>query len=509
MVPIARGVSIESISDGVIALDVKNRVVALNPAAQRLVGHAASEAIGQPIEQIWPDWPILIERSDDEAGRSDKVILGVEDEHRNYDMRISRLVDLQGRLAGQAVVLRDITGRKRVEEELKELLKRIERAKQEWESTADSLSDLVCLVDDGGRIIRANRIVETWKLGRVANVKGRGVHEILHPGCAGSSCYLSSFLEGAWEEAIRGQPAQCEAYDEFLKRHVLVRVQPWKDWGKGTALGSTVVVVGDITERKRAEEELKEYSERLEEMVEQRTKELRDAQEKLLRKEKLALLGQMAGGVGHELRGPLTVMSNALYYLKMVLADADEDVQENLQIISEVVCTSDKIISDLLDFSRTRPAEREETTVSYLVAQVLKKQHPSKNVEVTTRIAADLPPVFVDSQQMEQVLTNLVVNAYQAMSEGGHLTIGAEAEESQVALFVADTGRGISQEEMARLFEPLFTTKSQGLGLGLMVVKTLLEANDGSIEVESQVGKGSTFTIRLPTGSGPALSIAA
>ena len=408
------------------------------------------------------------------------------------------LADWRGRVASQVVVLGDVTERKRVEEELTELLKKIERAKQEWESTADSLSDLVCLVDDGGRIIRANRIVETWNLGRVVDVKGREVHELLHPGCADSSCYLSSFCDGAWEEALLGRSTQCEAYDEFLKRHVLVRVQPWKDWGKGTALGSTVVIVRDITERKRAEEELKEYSERLEEMVEQRTKELRDAQEELVRKEKLALLGQMAGAVGHELRSPLTVITNALYYLKMVLADADEDVKENLEIISESVCNSDKIISDLLDFSRTRPGEREEAAISDLVAQVLEKQPPSENVEVTTQIAPDLPPVSVDCQQMGQVLANLVVNAYQAMPEGGRLTISAQTEEGQVALSIADTGCGVPQENMAKLFEPLFTTKARGLGLGLMVVKTLLEANDGSIEVESQVGKGTGFRVRLP-----------
>ena len=186
----------------------------------------------------------------------------------------------------------------------------------------------------------------------------------------------------------------------------------------------------------------------------------------------------------------------------MTLPDADETTKEYLEIISEEVRNSTKIISDLLDFSRIRMPEREEIAVSELVAQVLEKRPPPENVEVITEIAPDLPPVYVDSRQIGQVLVNLVINAYQAMPEGGALTISAQAEEGQVSLSITDTGSGIPEENTAKIFEPLFTTKARGIGLGLAVSGNLVEANGGSMEVASEVGKGSTFTVRLPLAGG-------
>ena len=182
----------------------------------------------------------------------------------------------------------------------------------------------------------------------------------------------------------------------------------------------------------------------------------------------------------------------------MVQPDADETIKEYLGIIAQEVRNATKIVTDLLDYARTRLAGREKTAVSALVAQSLEKQPPSEGVQVTTEIGSDLPTVYVDPGQIEEVLTNLVTNAYQVMPDGGRLTIRAQVEGGTVALSVADTGCGISPENMDKLFEPLFTTKTRGIGLGLTISRNLLEANGGSIEVESEVGKGSTFKVRLP-----------
>jgi len=265
--------------------------------------------------------------------------------------------------------------------------------------------------------------------------------------------------------------------------------------------------ITDITDLKRAEEALKEYSGQLEEKVEERTRELKDAQEELIRKEKLAMLGQMAGSVSHELRNPFGVISNAVYYLKTILPNADETTKKYLEMISAEVRNSNRIVSGLLDISRTQPAERKKIIISELVDQALEKQPPPEGIKVTTKIPSGLPPVFIDPLQISQVLVNLITNAYQAMGKGGTLTIKARTDKDKVSLSITDTGCGISKENMNKLFEPLFTTRSRGIGLGLSVSKNLLEVNGGSIEVESpstefrtgKGGKGSTFTVILPT----------
>ncbi len=263
-----------------------------------------------------------------------------------------------------------------------------------------------------------------------------------------------------------------------------------------------VHIVSDITERKRAEEKLRNYNTRLEADVAERTRALSEAQEKLVRQEKLAVLGQLAGGVGHELRNPLAAINNAVYYLKMVQPEADEKVKQYHGLIEHEVHTAEKIITDLLDFARVKSVEREQVAVRELVKRVLERFPVPESITTVLDLPANLPRVFVDQAQMEQVLGNLTTNACQAMREGGTLSIISEqasVEQGQwVLIRVKDTGLGITPEHMQKLFEPLFTTKPRGIGLGLAVSKKLAEANGGRIEVESEPGKGSTFTVYLP-----------
>jgi two-component system sensor histidine kinase/response regulator len=267
----------------------------------------------------------------------------------------------------------------------------------------------------------------------------------------------------------------------------------------------TAVLGAEIIERKRAEEALKEYSERLEEMVEERAKELRDAQEQLIRKEKLAVLGQLAGGVGHELRNPLAAIKSAAYFLDMVLEEPAPEVKETLEILQKEVATSERTISSLLDFARAKSPIWRKVDIKEVVQEALSRIAVPENVEVVSRLDGRLPTILADPDQLSKVFGNIILNAVQAMPEGGQLVVktlkvSEKLPKSEwVAISFTDTGVGIPEESLGKLFEPLFTTKAKGIGLGMAVTKTLVEGHGGSIEVQSELGKGSTFTVRLPT----------
>jgi signal transduction histidine kinase len=227
-----------------------------------------------------------------------------------------------------------------------------------------------------------------------------------------------------------------------------------------------------------------------------------EAREELVRKEKLSMLGQVAGSVGHELRNPLGVMSNAVYFLQTVHSESDETTREYLAIIKNEIAAADRIVGDLLDSVRIKAPHPERVGVLQLVEQVLARVSLPPKVELKVGIPESIPAVSVDAMQIHQVLRNLVSNALEAMPDGGTLEIGAAAASSAggVTVTVRDTGTGMTPEHRARLFQPLYTTKARGIGLGLVVVKNLTQANGGSVDVQSEVGCGTSFTITLPSG---------
>jgi PAS domain S-box-containing protein len=293
---------------------------------------------------------------------------------------------------------------------------------------------------------------------------------------------------------------------------------------KGDNITGTVAVVHDISKRKRREEALKrtlniakqraeelekiqvkleekaaevqEYATRMEELAEQRAMKLRDA-------ERLAAIGATAGMVGHDIRNPLQVIFNELYLARMELNDMSERqgrtmMLQSLNNIEAEVGYIDKIIKDLQDYAKSLEVNLVEVDLEKVFQKLLLESDFPENVEAKCGVGAEARVIVADPVLLERIIRNLVINAVQAMPEGGKLEIKSRQENGKVVVTVQDSGVGISEEAKSKVFTPLFTTKPKGQGFGLPVVKRMTEALGGTVTFESEEGKGTKFIIRLP-----------
>jgi signal transduction histidine kinase len=261
---------------------------------------------------------------------------------------------------------------------------------------------------------------------------------------------------------------------------------------------------------RESQERLKAYAEHLEDMVEERTQKLREAWDRMLRQERLAMLGQLVGGMAHELLNPLAAIKAALYVLEVCDLEFQPDEKYALEILDKEVNVSEQIIANLLAFAQPKPPALSKVKVNDIIQTALSRTVITKNVEVVKHLDETLPTIMADPAQLTMVLGNIIGNAGQSMPKGGRLAITSTLAMrndtphcgSYVAISIADTGAGIPRENLEKIFEPLFTTKPKGIGLGLALCKTLIEKMRGSIEVTSEFGEGSTFIIWLPVTSG-------
>ncbi len=291
--------------------------------------------------------------------------------------------------------------------------------------------------------------------------------------------------------AETGEAERCEMYSATLERYFqIMAFSPLPD--------CYTAIFTNITERKKYEQSLKDQSAWLETLIEERTEELREAQAKLIQREKMAQFGQLARGIAHELRNPLGVISNAVYYIKSTYAEKESTMTEYLNIIETEVNNSEKTITDLLEYSREPIPLQEETNLCELLDEVMNRLPPPESIQVSMNSDDSLLTAMIDGRQIGMVLANLLTNAYQAMPNGGKLNIDITQDDNQVRLAIRDTGSGISAENLKSIFEPFYTTKPKGIGLGLAISKTLVEANGGQIRIESSENEGSTFTLTLP-----------
>ena len=242
----------------------------------------------------------------------------------------------------------------------------------------------------------------------------------------------------------------------------------------------------DITQLKKAEEQAEESA-----------KKLKDA-------ERLAAIGATAGMVGHDIRNPLQAITSDIFLAKTELTSTPESVEkanalESLIEIEKNVDYINKIVADLQDFARPLKPNAEETDIKLVIDELLAKNSLPENVKVSVKVESDARKVVADSAYINRIMYNLVNNSVQAMPKGGKLTINAYKETNDSIITVEDTGVGIAESVKGKLFTPMFTTKAKGQGFGLAVIKRMTEALGGTVSFESQEGKGTTFTVRLPS----------
>ncbi len=259
--------------------------------------------------------------------------------------------------------------------------------------------------------------------------------------------------------------------------------------------------IGGAIRQVELEQSLQGYYEQLEDEVDIRTKDLEQVQEKLIRSERLAAVGELASGVGHELRNPLNVMRNCAYLLNMTVSDkSDEEAANTLKVLDKQVDIANKIVTDLLDFTRITPPSPDRVDLNTLINESLSWITVPEQVTVNSNINGHPMHVRTDAEQISRVFANIISNAIQAMNaKDGQLDIDTGAEDDGfVWIKFQDNGCGIPEDNLDKIFEPLFTTKPKGIGLGLAITKRLVEQNGGKIEIASQTGQGTTFTVKLP-----------
>lgn len=243
--------------------------------------------------------------------------------------------------------------------------------------------------------------------------------------------------------------------------------------------------------------------------LEQAYDRLQRLQEQLVKSERMAAIGQLAASVAHEIRNPLGGIKNAIYYVRDALKDspastADPAINDMLVLAQDEIHVSTRIINELLDYSKPVTLEVRPVAIADLAQSSLASLNVPAKIKASFHYSPGAETMVCDPERMRQVFQNLILNAVQAMPEGGELTVSTRLEKSPedgksfMCVDIKDTGSGIKPENMPRLFEPLFSTKAKGTGLGLPISKEIVEKHGGKIEAQSEWGRGSAFTVKIP-----------
>lgn len=473
------------VADAVFMVDHAGMVVAVNKREEQVLGYREAEVVGRRILDMVPP-----QYHEDLVYRIGKIVQGERRVPTQEMVILSRIgremhaeIDLirveSGERPSVMVQVRDITDRKRLERALqmhrddlevkvRERTREIEETKQYLENLLENANDVIYTLDVEQRFTYVNGKVEAWGY-RKEDLLGRPYLALLSKRHRGRR--LKSTLDiGAkqvYEVEVVGKGGE--------PRSVMVSVSPLCD-AEGRITG-VLGIARDMTDMKRFEQYIRSS-------------------------EKLASVGKLAAGVAHEINNPLGGILNCLYNLRKGLLPPARQ-EEYLSAIEDGLLRVQKIVRQLLDFSQQHQPELAPTEINSVVERVLVLTNHifvGNQIVLDVQYGRELPPVMVDRHMIEQVLMNLVLNAVQAIRHNGKVTITTKVAEGVCAIQVRDSGTGIAPHVLPKIFDPFFTTKGtgEGTGLGLSVSLGIVERHGGRILVESEVGKGSAFTLCLP-----------
>jgi PAS domain S-box-containing protein len=466
---------IESAMDAIITVDEDQKIVMFNRAAEEMFGSSSAESMGQPLDRFLPErfrdaHRYHVQEFGQLGVTSRKMgklgtVTGLRSNGEEFPVEAAISHNTVGGKKYYTVILRDISEHRRVVEAL--------RKEHEFiEAVLETEGALVVVLDREGKILRFNRACEQITGYSSEEVTGKSIWDML---------LLTDELEsvkGVFGRLTGGEPRN-EHENVWVAKDGRHRRIAWANTVIADSQGFVDYIVAtgiDVTE-------------------------LKQVQEQLRKTERIAELGTLASGMAHEIGTPMNVILGRAEYLMDRVKD--EPTKKGLQTIIAQVERITKVMNQLLAFARRKPPERGPLQLKDIVEssmELFRERLEKGRVTVEPALDDACPKVLADGDQMSQVFINLVMNALHAMPDGGTLRVGLAFDKDMVKLTVADSGHGIPPEALPKIFEPFFTTKEfgKGTGLGLTVVKGIIEEHQGTITVDSEEGKGTRFTIVLP-----------
>ncbi len=270
-------------------------------------------------------------------------------------------------------------------------------------------------------------------------------------------------------------------------------------------------ITRDISEKRKVEKELEQHRKHLEQMVQERTQALEEAQGELVKREKLSTLGQLTATVSHELRNPLGVIRSSNFYLQRKIETRDEKIEKHFKRIEEQVALCDNIVNDLLEYTQGRSVSVAKGPLRPWLKKLIEQIEETRSMTIESRLPDDLPAITHDPEKLRRVFINLIENALHAIKDRDErnrearregyrprISVTARREADQLIVAVADNGVGMDEKTLRRAFEPLFTTRARGTGIGLAIVQKIVGEHGGSVSLQSEPDRGTTATITLP-----------